>query len=324
MFPLLKCYSWPLLYLRWISAMISSLVFLIPFCLRGICSTRQLLHCKSGQVVPLLKAFQSLPITLKSKPCLRTGLYSGLRCLSNFLCFYTPSVPFAPAGLASFSSLDRFFSFHRSLHWLNLLRSDPCSFKRGPPWLPKHTKKSHIPPPGIICLVPLPHFLSGSVCVKRSYFLFSLLADSPFSGVSSLGSETLFCFRCLVLGPGPGSWCSFLVGCSHLWIHSQPVFFPSVSWFSCSVGSNSLWFYGLQHTRLPCPSPTPRVCSDSCPSSQWCHPTISSSVVPFSSWPKYWSFSIRISLSNEYSGLISFRTNWFDLLVVQGTLKCLL
>ena len=47
--------------------------------------------------------------------------------------------------------------------------------------------------------------------------------------------------------------------------------------------SGSLWHHGLQHPRLPCPSPAPRVCSNSCPSSQWCHPTISSSVVLFSS-----------------------------------------
>ena len=53
--------------------------------------------------------------------------------------------------------------------------------------------------------------------------------------------------------------------------------------FSCSVVSNSLWPHGLQNTRLPCPSPTPRAYSDLCPSSQWCHPTISSSVIPFSS-----------------------------------------
>ena len=53
--------------------------------------------------------------------------------------------------------------------------------------------------------------------------------------------------------------------------------------FSCSVMSNSLQPRGLQHFRLPCPSPTPRACSNSCPSSWWCHPTISSSVVPFSS-----------------------------------------
>ena len=53
--------------------------------------------------------------------------------------------------------------------------------------------------------------------------------------------------------------------------------------FSCSVVSDSLWPHGLQHVRLLCPSPTPRACSNSCPSSRWCHPTNSSSIVPFSS-----------------------------------------
>ena len=56
--------------------------------------------------------------------------------------------------------------------------------------------------------------------------------------------------------------------------------------------SDSLWPHGLQHTRLPCPSPTPGACSNSCLSNQWCRPTISSSVVPFSSCfqsGKYWS-----------------------------------
>ena len=114
--------------------------------------------------------------------------------------------------------------------------------------------------------------------------------------------------------------------------------------FSRSVLSNSLQSHGLQHARLPCPLPTPRAYSNSCPSSQWCHPTISSSVVPFSSrlpsfpasgsfqmssvlhirWPKYWSFSFSISPSNECSGLISFRMDWLDLLAVQGTLNSLL
>ena len=113
--------------------------------------------------------------------------------------------------------------------------------------------------------------------------------------------------------------------------------------FSGSVVSDPLRPHGLQHARLPCPSPTPGTCSNSCPSSRWCHPIISSSVVPFSShlqsflairvfsnesvrritWPKYWSFSFSISPSNEYSGLISFRMDWLDLLAVQGTLKSL-
>ena len=56
--------------------------------------------------------------------------------------------------------------------------------------------------------------------------------------------------------------------------------------FSCSVVSDSLWPYGLQHARLPCPSPSPRACSNSCPLSQWCYPIISSSVVPFFSCPQ--------------------------------------
>ena len=53
--------------------------------------------------------------------------------------------------------------------------------------------------------------------------------------------------------------------------------------FSCSVVSDSLWPHGLQHARLPCPSPTPGACSNSWPSSWWCHSTISFSVIPFSS-----------------------------------------
>ena len=114
---------------------------------------------------------------------------------------------------------------------------------------------------------------------------------------------------------------------------------------SCSVTSNSLRPHGLQHARPPCPSPTPRVYSNSSPLSRWYHRTISSSVVPFSSrfnlaqhqglfqWVSsshqvailaYWRFSFSISPSNEYSGLISFRMDWLDLLAVQGTLKSLL
>ena len=108
--------------------------------------------------------------------------------------------------------------------------------------------------------------------------------------------------------------------------------------------SNSLWPHELQHTRLLCPSLFPWVSSNSCPLSQWYHPTISSSVAPFPSCPqffpasglfplsqlfaldsqKYCSFSFSISSSNEYSGLIAFRIDWFDLLAVQGTFKSLL
>ena len=117
-------------------------------------------------------------------------------------------------------------------------------------------------------------------------------------------------------------------------------YFSSVP-FSCSVMSDSLWLHGLQHTRLPYSSPTRRVYSHSwsiksvmpsnhlilcCP--LFLPPLIFPSIRVFSNesvlhirWPKYWSFSFSISPSNEYSGLISFRIDWFDLLAVHGTLK---
>ena len=106
--------------------------------------------------------------------------------------------------------------------------------------------------------------------------------------------------------------------------------------------SNALWPHGLQHTRFPCPSLSPGVCSDSCPLSQWCHqtvlchpllllPLIFPSIRVFSNelalhirWPEYWSFGFSINPSDEYSELISIRIDWFDLHAVQGTLKSLL
>ena len=72
--------------------------------------------------------------------------------------------------------------------------------------------------------------------------------------------------------------------------------------FSRSVMSDSLWPHGLQHTRLPCPSPTRGACWNSCPSSRWCHPTISSSVIPFSSrlqpFPALGSFPMSQSFAS--------------------------
>ena len=118
--------------------------------------------------------------------------------------------------------------------------------------------------------------------------------------------------------------------------------FSSVQ-FSHWVVSDSLQLHKSQHVRPPCPSRTPGVRSDSCPSSQRCHPAVSSchcllllpsifpSISVFSNesalcirWPKYWSFSCSISPSNEYSGLISFRMDWSEFLAVQGTYKSLL
>ena len=106
---------------------------------------------------------------------------------------------------------------------------------------------------------------------------------------------------------------------------------------------DSLWPHKRQHARLPCPPLTPRVCKFMSMESVmlsnhlilW-HPLLvlpsifpsirvsSSESVLCIRWPKHWSFSFSISPSNEYSGLISFRIDWFDLLAVQGTLKSLL
>ena len=113
--------------------------------------------------------------------------------------------------------------------------------------------------------------------------------------------------------------------------------------FSRSLVSDSLRPHELQHARPPCPSPTPGVYSNSCPSSQWwlqhlilcCPllllPPIPPSITVFSNestlrmrWPKNYSFSFSISPSSEHLGLISFRMDWLDLLAVQGTLKSLL
>ena len=119
-----------------------------------------------------------------------------------------------------------------------------------------------------------------------------------------------------------------------------------LSLFSHQVVSDSLRPRGLQHTRLLCPSPSPRVCPSSCPLNQWCHPTISSSLTlffcllsfpasgsfPMSQvfynesvlrirWPKYWCFNFSTNPFSEYSGLISITINWVDLLAAQGTPK---
>ena len=129
-------------------------------------------------------------------------------------------------------------------------------------------------------------------------------------------------------------------------------FIFSVQVFCCCSVSKScltLWSHGLRHTRLLCPAPADRVCSNSHSLSWWCHnhqhqfnhlilchpllllPSVFPSIRVFSSelalpirWSKYCSFSFSISPSNEYSGLVSFRNHWFDLLVVTGTLKSLL
>ena len=102
--------------------------------------------------------------------------------------------------------------------------------------------------------------------------------------------------------------------------------------------SDSLWPHGLQHNRPPCPAPG--AYTNSCPSHWWCHPTISSSIIPFfplQSFPASGSFPMSqfftsgsqsigasdsvISPANDYAGLISFRMDCLDFLAVQGTIK---
>ena len=106
---------------------------------------------------------------------------------------------------------------------------------------------------------------------------------------------------------------------------------------------DSLWPHGLQHAKLPCPSPSLVACSNLCPLSQWCHPAILSSVNPsplafnlsqhqgLFQWvssshqlAKVLELKLQHHSFQWYLGLISFRINWFDLLAVQGTLKSLL
>ena len=138
-----------------------------------------------------------------------------------------------------------------------------------------------------------------------------------------------------------------------IWGHCSVFLNPRPSSLNCDliVFSQGFWknFSSVQFSRSvvsrpPCLSPTPGAYSNSCPMSQWCHPTIPFSVVPFSACLQFFpasgsfqmsrlftscgqsigSFSFSISPSSEYSGLISFRMDWLDLLAVQGTLKSLL
>ena len=152
------------------------------------------------------------------------------------------------------------------------------------------------------------------------------------------------------------------INCSNILFEKANFFFP-FNWFvvvvvfSSAQSLSCVWFFvtpwtaahqasrSITGTGLPTPgigpSPTTRGYSDSCLLSWWCHPTISSFVIPFSlhlqsfpalgsfpvlhiRGPKYWSFIFNISLSNEYSGMIYFRMDLLDLLAVQGTLKSLL
>ena len=160
---------------------------------------------------------------------------------------------------------------------------------------------------GCLHILAIVNISAMNIRVHVSFWIIILSGCMPRSGIAiTYGSYILSFLR--------NFHTVFYSGCASF----------SLVQFSCSVVSDSLWPHESQHSRSPSTSPTPRVHSNSRPSSGWCHPAISSSVVPFSSclqsfpasgsfpmsvlwirWPKYWSSSS--SSSNEYSGLISFR-----------------
>ena len=170
--------------------------------------------------------------------------------------------------------------------------------------------------------------MSYSKCPLANYFAYC----------SVYVSNLLFCMssleKCLSLLP------IFWLGCLFSWCWAVWAI------YCCSVSNSCLTLqpHGLQHARLPCPSLSPGVYSDSCPLKSvmpsnhhiLCHPLLllpsifpSLRVFPNKSalhirWPEYWSFSFSISSSNAFSGLISFRIDCFDFLAVQGTRESLL
>ena len=95
-------------------------------------------------------------------------------------------------------------------------------------------------------------------------------------------------------------WCHSIISSFVIHFSSWLQSFPASVQFSCSVVSDSLWPHGLQHARPPCPSPTPGVYSNSCPLSQWCYPTVSSSVIPFSSCLQFFPASRSFPMSQFF------------------------
>ena len=176
--------------------------------------------------------------------------------------------------------------------------------------------------------------------MNDNVFLFVLAVNMPRS--SQLDSWLLQYFKVIsvfISLPSPKFFlfCVFLLTTLHIYLQISSIQFHR------SAVSESLWPHEPQHARPPCPSPTPEAYSNSCPLSQWCCPTVSSSVVPFSSCPQSFpasgSFpmsqlfeaggqSIGVSASTSVLTMNtqdwSPRMDWLDLLAVQGTLKSLL
>ena len=192
---------------------------------------------------------------------------------------------------------------------------------------------SHSKYTGVVCHSFLQHSLLWPICLEwpcTAWLIASLTYAGPFA------MRRQWPVKCCLLWPYIYTNISadLLVPCPKTPVPG-PTLDASVQ-FSHSVVSDSLQPHELQHTRFSHPSPTPRACSNSCPLSRWCHPIISSSVIPLSSclqsFPEsgsfpmsqvfasggqsiYWSFSFSISPSNEYSGLIFFRSLRFSCLI---------
>ena len=133
-------------------------------------------------------------------------------------------------------------------------------------------------------------------------FLFWMLSFKPVYPFSFALVKRLFISSLFAIKVVSSVFLRLLIFLPAVLILACESFNPAFSWctlqfrsvqFSCSVASDSLWPHELQHARLPSPSPTPGACSNSCPLSWWCYPTISSSVIPFSllqSFPASGSF----------------------------------
>ena len=166
-----------------------------------------------------------------------------------------------------------------------------------------------------LCLL---HWQAGSLPAEPQGSLFSLIRQCLLLGKTSLLVTSIHWFYFSYV------W-DMLLSLLRVVLTTKKYFKLSFK-FSHSVMSDSLWPHGLQHTRHPCPTPTPRTCSNSCPSSQRCHPTISSSVIPFSSclqsFPTSGSFQMSqffsssgqsIGVSPSASVLPMNIQNWFPL-----------
>ena len=134
---------------------------------------------------------------------------------------------------------------------------------------------------------------------------------NSFSKNEAAESKQKQCSAMDVSGGESKVWCHKEQNCIRTWnVRSMNQGKFSLVQFSHSVMSNSLWPHELQHTRPPCPSPTPRVHLNPRPSSRWCHPAISSSVVPFSSYPhpsQHQSLFQWVNSSHEVARVLEFQ-----------------